>query len=244
MDFSEFRRLLGADPRSQDPAFLKARASSARFRDAATEADRFEEQLERALALQAPPVLLDQLRGIPHADTGRDRYRNSAGHATWWRFALAASLLVAVGAAGLTWRMNSGWNSVEDYVVDHYHHDGLAVLALAKSPVAADVSGILAEFGAEARPELAGIVSVIKNCPTPDGKGVHMVLNTERGLVTVIYMPETPVSDGEQILFDDSVAVLVQLRHGSAVIIGSPLQRVSEFRSLVQASIITADGST
>jgi hypothetical protein len=137
-----------------------------------------------------------------------------------------------------------GWNSVEDYVVDHYHHDGLAVLAMADDPLAADVSGMLAEFGAAAAPELAGIISVIKNCPTPDGKGVHMILNTDRGLVTVIYMPETPVSDGEQILFDDSEAVLVQLRHGSAVIIGSRLQRVSELRALVQESIVTTDGNT
>jgi hypothetical protein len=103
---------------------------------------------------------------------------------------------------------------------------------------------MLAEFGAAAAPELAGIISVIKNCPTPDGKGVHMILNTDRGLVTVIYMPETPVSDGEQILFDDSEAVLVQLRHGSAVIIGSRLQRVSELRALVQESIVTTDGNT
>lgn len=213
-------------------------------REAAAEADRFEERLERALALAAPPALLDQLRSIPHVGAGLGRDRQSAGHGTWWRFALAASLLLAIGAAGLTWRMNSGWDSVEDYVVDHYHHDGLAVLAMADEPLAADVSAVLAEFGAAATPALAGIVSVIKNCPTPDGKGVHMVLNTERGLVTVIYMPETPVSDGEQILFDDSEAVLVQLRHGSAVIIGSRPQNVSEFRSLVQASILTADGNT
>ena len=242
MDFSEFRRRLGADPHNQDPAFLEARASSPEFRDAAAAADRFEETLERALALEAPPGLLDQLRGIPHAAASLKQ--QPAGHGTWWRFGLAAGLVVAIGAAGLTWRMNTGWSSVEHYVVDHYHHDGLAVLALADEPVAADVAGMLAEFGAEAAPALAGIVSVIKNCPTPDGKGVHMVLQTGRGLVTVIYMPETPVSDGEQILFDDSEAVLVQLRHGSAVIIGSRLQHVSELHSLVQESIVTADGNT
>lgn len=242
MDFSEFRRLLAADPRNQDPAFLQARASSPEFRDAAAGADRFEERLERALALEVPPDLLERIRDIPHGDEGLAHH--AAGHGAWWRFALAASLLVAIGAAGLTWRMNSGWSSVEDYVVDHYHHDGLTVLAMADDPLAADVSGMLAEFGAIAAPELAGIISVIKNCPTPDGKGVHMVLNTDRGLITVLYMPETQVSDGEQILFDDSEAVLVKLHSGSAVIIGSRLQRVSELHSLVQESIVTADGNT
>jgi hypothetical protein len=241
MDFTEFRRLLAADPRNQDPAFLQARASSPEFRDAAAEADRFEERLERALALDVPPDLLDRIHDIPRGEVSP--VRHAAEQGAWWRFALAASLLLAIGAAGLTWRMNTGWNSVEDYVVDHYHHDGLAVLALADGPPAADVSGMLAEFGATAAPELAGIISVIKNCPTPDGKGVHMVLNTDRGLITVIYMPETLVRDGEHLLFDDSEAVLVELRSGSAVIIGSRLQRVSELHSLVQNSIVTADGN-
>ncbi len=44
---------------------------------------------------------------------------------------MAAGLLIAIGAAGVTWRMNTGWESVEDYVIDHYQHDGAAVLARA-----------------------------------------------------------------------------------------------------------------
>ena len=71
-----------------------------------------------------------------------------------------------------------------------------------------------------------------------------MILNTEQGLVTLIYMPKTPVTDGEQISFDDSEAVLVQLQSGSAVIIGSRLQRVSDLHSLVQESFVTAAGKT
>jgi hypothetical protein len=89
-------------------------------------------------------------------------------------------------------------------------------------------------------PALAGIVNVIKQCPTPDGKGVHMVLNTDKGLVTVIYMPETPVTDGEQIAFDDSEAVLVQLPKGSAAIIGLREQQVTGLHALVQSSIVVA----
>lgn len=244
MDFSEFRRLLGADPHSQDPAFLEARASMPECREAAAEADRFEERLERALALAAPPALLDQLRSIPHVGAGLGRDRQSAGHGTWWRFALAASLLLAIGAAGLTWRMNSGWDSVEDYVVDHYHHDGLAVLAMADEPLAADVSAVLAEFGAAATPALAGIVSVIKNCPTPDGKGVHMVLNTRQGPVTLIYMPGTQVSDGEILAFDRVEALLVDLPVGSAAVIGTPEQDIRQLYPTVHTAIVPLPSRT
>jgi hypothetical protein len=239
MEFSEFRRLLGAEPRSRDPSFLRARDSSPEFRAAAAEADRFEEKLERALALQVPADLPDLLRAIPASAPSAGQHRRG------WRFAMAAAVLIAVGAASLTWRMNSDWDSVPDYVADHFRHDGPAMLALATSePAAADVGAVLAEFGMTASPALAGIVSVIKTCPTPDGKGVHMVLDTERGLVTVIYMPGTAVADGEHIRFDDRDAVLVALGSGSAVIVGSESQQVAGLHGLIQASLVPGGGNT
>jgi hypothetical protein len=242
MGFTEFKRLLGADPRSRDPEFLAARDASPEHRAASAEAERFERRLEQALALRAPEDLLEQLRSIPRSSA--DHGRSTPGRGRAWRFALAASLLIAVGAAGLTWKMNSGWDSVEDYVVDHFRHDGVEVLARAGGRTADDTRAVLADFGVTALPALAGAIRVIKMCPTPDGKGVHMVLDTEHGLVTLIYMPHTAVSDGERITFDDSEALLVTLRSGSAVLIGSPSQQISDLRALVQESIIPVGENT
>lgn len=242
MDYSDFIRLLGADPRCRDPGFLRARDSSPDFREAAEQSEQFEQKLERALALEVPPALIERLRGIPQnpAPPGD----TLASLKSWRVFAMAASLLVAVGAAGLIWRMNAGWGSVEEYVVDHYYHDGSVLLARANGQSPEEVSSMLADFGARLEPALAGIVDVIKQCPTPDGKGIHMVLSTERGLVTLIYMPETPVTDGEQIVFDDSEAVLVKLQAGSAAIIGLREQNVAGLHALVQSSIVVASGKS
>jgi len=90
----------------------------------------------------------------------------------------------------------------------------------------------------EAAPELAGIISVIKYCPTPDGKGIHMVLNTQEGPVTLIYMPETDVIDRQPLEFDGMQALLVGLEKGSAAIIGSGDQSISGLYAVVQESII------
>jgi len=234
MEFSEFRRLLGADPRNRDPAFMQARESSPEFRAAAAEADRFEDQLERALAVRAPSDLSELLRTIPRTAPFAGEHRRR------WRFAMAAAVLIAVGAAGLTWRMNTGWDSVPDYVADHFRHDGQTLLSLAAGrPASVDVGAVLAEFGMTASPALAGIVAVVKTCPTPDGKGVHMVLDTERGLVTLIYMPRTAVADGEHVRFDDRDAVLVALESGSAVIVGSESQQLAGLHSLVRESLLS-----
>ena len=242
MDFSEFKRLLGADPRTRDPAVLRARDASPEFREAAAEAERFEDSLERALRLAEPPDLLDGLRAIAQPK------KSATSRQTWWPMALAAGLLLAISAAGLNWWSGHHWDSVEEYVIEHYYHDGLKLLADSGSAdsakIQADVQAMFAGFDVRAVPPLADVISVIKHCVTPDGKGIHMVLQTGGGLITVIYMPETRVEDRETFGFDDQQALLVQLPHGSAAIVGAGTQNVADYYALVHDSIQPLPGST
>jgi len=236
MNFSEFKRLLGAEPLSGDPEFQRARHSSPEFEQAAIEAERFEAKLGRALSVPAPDGLEESLMMISRLQPV------SVKKSGWRPMALAASVLIAVGAAGLTWKMNPRWDSVEDYLVYHYRHDGQKQLSRADGASANEVSALLSELNVRATPALADIVGLIKYCPTPDGKGVHMILNTEAGPVTVFYMPDTQVTDGEIFTFDDMEAVLVDLQSGSAAIIAPDLQLVSSLRTLIQNSILSNPG--
>jgi len=238
MNFSEFKRFLGAEPRSGDPEFQRARHSSPEFEEAAAEADRFETKLEYATMIPAPDGLMENIMAITRQTPEPAKTRG------WWPMALAASVLIAVGAAGFTWNMNRGWDSVEDYLVYHYRHDGEKVMARADGGTASDVQAILSGLDVQASSALANIVSVIKYCPTPDGKGVHMILNTEAGPVTVIYMPHTSVTDGEMLAFDNVEAVLVELQSGSAAIIGPDKQLISSISGIVQDSIIPIPGNS
>ena len=243
MNFSDFRRLLGADPRSRDPAFLRARDSAPEFREAAADAERFEAKLERALSLPEPPGLIDGLLAAARQGDAYGRNKH------WWPAALAAGMLLAIAAAGLSWRASHRWDSVEEYVVDHYYHDGVTMLAEAGArelaPVqAADLQELFAAFEAQATPVFMELVGVVKVCVTPDGKGIHMVLNTADGLVTVIYMPATEVEDRESFEFDGQQALLVQLRHGSAAIVSAGQRDAGALYALVQESIVPLPGSS
>ena len=158
----------------------------------------------------------------------------------WIPFALAASLLVFVGAAGLVWKQSHQWDSVEAYVMDHYSYDGSAVLAKAGENLSdQDISKILARFDARADEQLSSVITFIKYCPTPDGRGAHMVVSTDQGPVTIIYMPETKATDGEVIRFDQMQASLVNLEHGSAAIIGNQSQSVENLVVMVKDSLKT-----
>jgi len=238
MNFSEFKRLLGAEPRSGDPEFQRARHSSPEFEEAAAEADRFETNLERAVSIPAPEGLEESLTAI--SDLPSDLVKRKG----WWPMALAASVLIAVGAAGLTWKMNPSFDSVEDYLAYHYRHDGEKLLSRADGASASDVQALLSGLNVSAAPALAGIVGMIKYCPTPDGKGVHMILNTENGPVTVFYMPDTEVTDKEMLAFDNMEAILVDLQSGSAAIIGPNAQLISSLYNFVQDSILPAPGNS
>lgn len=231
MNFSEFKKLIGADPGNTDPETLRARNSSPEFEEAAIEAEVFEEKLNRALHIQPPADLLDQIKGISQQPV---RKRN------WVPLALAASLLVFVGAAGLVWKQSNTWDSVESYVADHYSHDGSKTAAKATDYLSdQEISKILAKLDARADQELAGRIKLIKFCPTPDGRGAHMVVSTDQGPVTIFYMPKTRVTDGEMVEFDQMHALLVSLEHGSAAIIGEQSQNVENLVNILRNSLKT-----
>ena len=194
MNFSEFKKLIGADPLNRDAETLRARQSSPEFEAAATEAVAFEEKLQSAVLVSPPDDLLNQIKGISEQPIQR---RN------WIPLALAASLLVFVGAAGLVWKQSHQWDSVEAYVADHYSHDGSTVLAKAGEKLSdQDIAKVLARLDAKADEQLTGLITFIKFCPTPDGRGAHMVVSTDQGPVTIIYMPEVQATDGKVIQFE------------------------------------------
>jgi len=231
MNFSEFKKLMGADPFNRDAETELARHSSPEFEAVAAEAEAFEEKLHGALLFEPPEDLLKQVRRIGDQPVRR---RN------WIPFAMAASLLVVVGAAALVWKQSHQWDSVEAYVMDHYTHDGNAVLAKAGENLSKqDISKLLARFDAQADEQLSSAITFIKYCPTPDGRGAHMVVSTDQGPMTIIYMPETQATDGEVLRFDQVQASLVKLEHGSAAIIGKQTQSLENLVVMVRNSLKT-----
>jgi hypothetical protein len=232
MNYSEFVRQLGTDPASQDPAFLLARQSSPQFVRAAAESDRFEKDLRRALQAEVPADLLERLQLSGRARPGQRIAR----------YALAASLVLAVLLGTVMWRLNPRYETVEQYVAYHYQHDGPELLARGAGRLADNSDRILSRFGLGLTPAAQRMVGVIKFCPTPAGRGVHMVLNTANGPVTVLFMPGTAVTDGEMLHFDGLQAQLVHLDAGSAAIIGTAGQHIAGLHDLVQNAFIGSNG--
>ena len=236
MNFSEFKKLIGADPWNRDPETLRARNSAPEFEAAAAEAEAFEEKLQSALHIQPPADLLEGIKSISREIESIQ----PAKQRSWMPLALAASLLIAVGAVGMVWKQSRQWDNVEAYLADHYSHDGAALVAQATDIVSEqDVVKIMASLNASADQQLAGRIKFIKFCPTPEGRGAHMVVSTDQGPMTIIFMPKTQVTDGELVSFDQMHAFLVNLEHGSAAIIGKQSQAVESMEAVIRESLKT-----
>jgi len=236
MNFSEFKKLIIADPWSQDSEVLLARKSDPQFEQAALDTQAMERKIQDAVNVPAPEGLLDEIKAIVLQPTSQHR---------WMPWALAASILIAVSATAIGWRQSQHWDSVEDYLVEHYAHDGelLIGMALAKVP-AEEVEQIMASLNASAGQSLTGMVKFIKYCPTPQGRGAHLVVSTADGPMTIVFMPRTKVRDGEVLEFDHKHAYMVNLEHGSAAIIGRREQPVRSLQALVRSSIKSSQAET
>lgn len=231
MNFSEFKKLIGADPWNRDPETLRARNSDPEFEAVAAEAEAFEGKLQSALHVQPPADLLAEIKGISQQPVQR---RN------WMPLALAASLLIAVGAVGMVWKQSRQWDDVGAYLADHYSHDGSALVDQATDLVAEqDIARIMASLNAAAGQQLSERIKFIKFCPTPQGRGAHMVVSTDQGPMTIIFMPKTQVTDGEVVQFEQMHAFLVSLEHGSAAIIGRQSQAVESLETVLRSSLKT-----
>lgn len=229
MNFSEFKKRLGADPLDNSPEMLAARATNAAFERLAEQAAADERRLRVALDLPVDPnELMGSLLAIP---------RQTPAQPKRW-LAIAASVLVTFGVATTAWYQWRQPDSVEQYVAMHYQHDGARVLTMAEAPFdPAEVNRVLAGLQVVASDKLVQQIRFIKYCPTMHGRGAHFVVDTANGPVTVIFMPDTPVGDGKVLQFGQTLAQLVSLESGSAAIVGSAGQGLSQIAAFVRSSL-------
>lgn len=252
MKLAEFKRRLMTDPGDRSPEMVDARAQGGEFAQATAASDGFEHLLNRALNVPAPHGLADRIILEQSMSTPAGRF---AGWPQWGALAAALALAVALGAfigakpghaptVGATpslaeLRKNIEW---------HWSHDGADVLAVAHShPLApAEVEGMFAELGAQLTPELLARIRLSKFCPMPNGKGVHAILATDQGPLTVYYMPKTQVQRSPLTLPLDNgfESLIVNLDRGSLALVSEAGRALPEVAGEIARQIEIAPGVT
>ena len=244
MNLLEFKRRLMTDPADRSEDMRAARAAGGEFAAAAEASDRFEAKLHQALNVPAPHGLAESiiLRNSLEQDSRSSRWPQLT--------ALAAALALAVAVT--TFTMLPGKTSMGDlqqHLSWHWQLDGPQVLAISAERTQADpnqVQQVFAEFGLQLEPEMIEQVRMAKFCPTPDGAGAHIVLNTESGPVTLYYMPRTrvPSSPTRMRLEDGMEAVALNVERGSLAVIAETGTDTPKLAREISRQLAFAPGMT
>ncbi|WP_295884506.1 DUF3379 family protein [uncultured Thiohalocapsa sp.] len=232
MDCEEFKRRLLTDPMDPDPAF---RDHARECPPCATEAGRalaFEAELRRALAAETGEPL-PEASGARH---GR-RWLLLVGllpllaALVWWGLHLApvpTGMATARALAGLA--------------VEHVRSepDLLDTAARAAVPVPA-ARLVLGNLGVETMPRLGAgpTLRYAGRCRMGEADGAHLVMDGERGAVTVLVMPIVASTVPMLVRRDGLRALLLPHGHGAVALVGQPgepLRPLAERLDLVEAA--------
>jgi len=183
MNCLDFRRRIGAEPRSRDPELLAHRDTCKEGCAAFWQrAQRFEDDLEVALAVPVPEGLADR---ILLAQATGERRRQVGRRRAW--VALAASVLIAFVGGGLMWRQ-ADLNSLPALAVAHMPEE-LGALNLTQPMTDAQVeAGFVGRATRLKGPAPAG-VTYVHDCTVGPYPAVHVVTRMNDEPVVALYMP-------------------------------------------------------
>ena len=229
MDELELRRHCYAQPDDSDPAFRRQLDNDPAAGRVARAVARFDQRLRFALNQTQAPEGLDGRIMLRIGMERRQRRQRRIG-----LFAVAASALLVLGLGLWSGPPGGSFNNLAlNHVyaeLGHLEHDG---------PVSpAQLDRLLADLGGERQGEI-GTVRFAAFCPTPKGRGLHLVMDGDMGPVTVLYVPGATLASERQ-HFDDSRFVGVSLRaasRGSVAVIGEKGEAVEALADTLHENI-------
>ena len=224
MDRDELEKRLMQDPDFNDPAIRQAVEHDPECARIVAEARAFEQKLEQAVSVRAPRDLGDRIIARQRAHGRRPELPWMLSTAA--ALALAVTLLVFQTLDRSAIERGQSPDEIWVHLASHWHHDGPQALAASRQSQTSteELSTLLGGLGVELAPEILSRVRLGKACPTPDGRGAHLVLTTDDGPITLMIMPRTPapMAPASATLESGLEAWLVNLDHGSMAVLAEP----------------------
>lgn len=231
MNCDQYMEAIAADPSSKDGIEHAAECAMCRvFRDEMLELDA---QIVRALSISVPEAKIPNLESV---DTGKvatlPRRRISAP--AW--FAMAASVVVA---AVLGFRMiatDLSYPSLADEIVAHLEHEPYAIRVTDKAVDDERLARIVpADIATLDRSN--GLITYAQSCII-NGKNVpHLVIQGERGPVTILLMPDQKVNGAQSIDGNSIVGVILPVGNGSIAIVGEKGENLERIERSIRNSV-------
>ena len=227
MNCLEFRRLKLSQPTGLTVAANEHLMTCQGCAEFARRAGEFEVELAAALAVPVPEHLADRV--LLNHGLKRDYRATLAG--------IAAAILLAIGGTFFAGYIFYAPDPV--LLTQSIHHvlGEPAALAAQQSVTQGDMAAALAGSGAKLVADLGPAVSYLHDCPVPGGMGKHIVVQTPKGKVTVLTMPNRSVRRKGTLEAQGLVAAVMPAGKGSFAIIGESRSALADAELTLQHHI-------
>jgi len=232
MNCDEYRQAVTADPSFEGGGEHLAGCSDCQANR--QELLAFDRRIQRALSLSVPEISIPDL---PEIDTnnvsslaGRRRFTAPA----WFGIAATVTLVAFLGMRMLG--NGAADATLAEQILDHLDHErGSLVVtdrAVSDERLARVVPARIANLGHD-----AGLITYAQSCKINGMEVPHLVLQGERGPVTILLMPGQAVDAPQSVTGESVSGVIIPVGDGSIAIIGDDGEDLESIRQDVTHSV-------
>ena len=231
---SVLRDSLGLEAIAADPTFADGHADECAACQAyRTEMQALDKVIGRALRLDVPPLAVPELEDIETTNVVSLQPRRLSPP-TW--IAIAASVVIAVLLGVRMIGSGIEYESLADEILAHLDHEPYALrvtdVAVADARLARVVPAKVAELD-----HSAGLITYAQTCVINGREVPHLVIQGERGPVTILLLPEEMVSAPQELAGESINGVILPVGDGSIAIIGERDESLGRIEQEVLKSV-------
>jgi hypothetical protein len=197
----------------------------------------FEERIARALAIDVPDLDMPELPDVDSENVSVIRPRARFTPPAW--FAMAATVVVAT-ALGV-WMLSSSveYDSLAEEVLAHIDHEPGA-FRNADSPVSDKRLYDVVPANLATMDHSAGLITYAQSCEINGRPVPHLVIQGQRGPVTILLMPEEKVTEAIDVEGEHISGVILPVGDGSIAIVGQRDERLDNIKKKIMNSVTWA----
>tara|TARA_R110002167_G_scaffold14659_2_gene59105 strand:+ start:830 stop:1576 length:747 start_codon:yes stop_codon:yes gene_type:complete len=240
MDDLEFRRSAFAEPQSQDPEFLAAAQSSPERTALLLQLQALDARVSAAAqSVPVPSGLADRLKALEEPAANDAVVENKSKARRY--IAVAASLVVAIGlilSPGLiTARPSASDLKFHDEVIGHVYREVARYDTKREDASIVQINSVLEEAGGHLRNEERIKQMHIKfanGCNiASNGKGAHIVLDGEKGSVSVMVVHNSPVTTTFDVNDSRFAGKIIPFGEGNLIIVGEKDEPLDKYQAMI-----------
>ena len=241
MNCEEYREAIATDPSFDGGAgHLNECAACQQYR---SDMQALDQRISRALAIDVPEL---QVPELPELSTSKSELSTSKSdnvialpnrrrQSQAW-FAMAATVVVAALLGVRLVGTGIEYDSLADEILAHLDGEPNALrvtdVAITAKRLNAVVPADIANMD-----HSAGLITYAQTCPIGGYDVPHLVIQGERGPVTILLMPEVSISEPQRLSGENVNGVILPVGDGSIAIIGERDERLDRIEESVLKSV-------